>query len=49
MQSNFQHVKTIRKPKQESSEKAIKTAYKGKTWQRGTDKRSMNFDGFKGV
>jgi hypothetical protein len=41
MQSNFSTIKTIRKPKQETSEKALKTAYKGKTWQRGTDKREM--------
>jgi hypothetical protein len=42
MQSNFQHIKITRKPKQqEVSERASKTAYTGKTWQRGTDKREM--------
>jgi hypothetical protein len=42
MQSNFSTIKTMRKPKQqEASEKAIKTAYKGRTWERGTDKREM--------
>lgn len=50
MQTNFNTIKTIRKPKQqEASEKALKQGYKGKTWKRGTDKRSMNFDGLKGV
>jgi hypothetical protein len=41
MQSNFQHVKTMRKPKQETTLKHVKTTHKGKTWQRGTDKREM--------
>jgi hypothetical protein len=42
MQSNFPTIKTIRKPKQqETSHKHVKQAYKGKTWQRGTDKREM--------
>ena len=46
MQSNIYTNKIIRtstnKPKQqETSEKHVKTAYKGKTWKRGTDKRKM--------
>jgi len=42
MQSNFSTIKISRKPsKQETSEKHAKTAYKGRTWQRGTDKREM--------
>ena len=49
MQSNYNTIKTIRKSKQETGEKALKQAYKGKTWKRGTDKRSFNFDGLKGV
>jgi hypothetical protein len=49
MQTNFNTIKTIRKPKQETSEKPVKTAYKGKTWKRGTDKRNFSFDGLKGV
>ncbi len=52
MQTNFSTIKIIRtstnKPKQEASEKHVKTAYKGKKWVRGTDKRSMNFDSLKG-
>lgn len=42
MQSNYNTIKITRKnTKQETSEKHVKTAYKGKTWQRGTDKREM--------
>ena len=35
--------------KLETSEKASKTAYKGKTRKRGTDKRSVNFDSVQGA
>ena len=35
--------------KLETSEKGVKTAYKGKTWKRGTDKRNVNFDGLQGA
>ena len=50
MQSNIYTAKIIKasKPKQEASEKASKEAYKGKTWKRGTDKRALKFDGYKG-
>lgn len=41
MQSNYNTIKITHKPKQEASEKAVKQAYKGKTWKRGTDKREM--------
>jgi len=41
MQTNFNTVKITRKPKQETSEKQVKQAYKGRTWERGTDKREM--------
>ncbi len=42
MQTNFNTIKTIRKPKtQEAIEKQSKTAYKGKTWKRDTNKREM--------
>jgi hypothetical protein len=42
MQSNFTTVKITRKSsKLETTSKHVKTAYKGKTWQRGTDKREM--------
>jgi len=41
MQSNFNKVKITRKHNQETSEKHAKTAYKGRTWERGTDKREM--------
>lgn len=42
MQSNFFTIKTIRKhAKQETGEKHVKTAYKGKQWHRGTDKREL--------
>lgn len=42
MQSNFQHIKITRKTKQqETTTKHVKTAYKGRTWERGTDKREM--------
>lgn len=40
MQSNLYRIKTV-KTKQESRENNLKTAYKGKTWERGTDKREM--------
>jgi hypothetical protein len=50
MQTNFNTIKTIRKhSKQETSEKAVKQGYKGKTWQRGMDKRNFSFDSLKGV
>lgn len=43
MQSNIYTSKIIKpsKTKQESRENSLKTAYKGKTWERGTDKREM--------
>jgi hypothetical protein len=42
MQTNCNTIKTMRKPKtQETTSKHVKTAYKGKTWERGTDKREM--------
>jgi hypothetical protein len=41
MQSNFSTIKTTRKPKQETTLKHVKTAYKGRAWKRGTDKREM--------
>lgn len=43
MQSNSYKIKTVKtiKAKQETSEKALKEAYKGKTWERGADKREM--------
>ena len=43
MQSNI-YTSKIHKPsktKQEASENSVKTAYKGKTWKRGNDKREM--------
>lgn len=52
MQSNIYTAK-IHKPskpgKPETSEKASKTAYNGKTWKRGTDKRALKFDGLQGA
>lgn len=50
MQSNIYTSKIIKtsKHKQESSDNSVKTAHKGKTWKRGTDKRSMKFDGLQG-
>ena len=43
MQSNIYTSKIIKtsKIKQDTGEKALKEAYKGKTWKRGTDKREM--------
>jgi hypothetical protein len=42
MQTNFNTIKITRKPKQqETTTKHVKTAYKGKQWKRGTDKREM--------
>lgn len=44
MQSNIYTAKIVKssKPdKLETSEKGVKTAYKGKSWKRGTDKREM--------
>lgn len=51
MQSNIYTSKIIKpsKAKQETSENSVKTAYKGKTWKRGTDKRTLKFDGLQGV
>lgn len=52
MQSNIYTSKIVKhsKPsKQETSEKASKEAYKGKTWKRGTDKRSLDFNGLQGA
>lgn len=51
MQSNIYTSKIHKasKTKQETREKALKQGYKGKTWKRGTDKRSMKFDGLQGV
>lgn len=51
MQSNIYTSKIHKtsKPKQEASEKSSKEAYKGKTWKRGTDKRSMKFDSVQGA
>lgn len=51
MQSNI-YTSKIHKPskaKQEAGEKSSKEVYKGKTWKRGTDKRSVKFDGLQGV
>ena len=52
MQSNIYTAK-IHKPskpsKIETSEKGSKQGYKGKTWKRGTNKRSMNFDSLQGA
>ena len=41
MQSNSYKIKTVKTAKQDTSEKGVKTAYKGKTWERGTNKREM--------
>lgn len=51
MQSNIytNKIHKTSKPNQEANEKALKEAYKGKTWKRGTDKRSVKFDGLQGV
>ena len=52
MQSNIYTSKIVKpsKPsKLDTSEKGIKTTHKGKTWKRGTDKRSMNFDSVQGA
>ena len=51
MQSNIYTNKIVKpsKPsKLDTSEKGVKTAHKGKSWKRGTDKRSMNFDSVQG-
>jgi len=51
MQSNIYTSKIIKqsKLKQDTGEKVLKEAYKGKSWKRGTDKRSMNFDSVQGA
>lgn len=50
MQSNIYTSKIIKtsKAKQDTRENMPKQAYKGKTWKRETDKRSMKFDGLQG-
>lgn len=51
MQTNSNTVKTIRKPSKslfKGVDKYLKGQDKDKTWKRGTDKRSMNFDGLQG-
>ena len=43
MQSNIYTSKIIKasKANKDTRENSVKTAYKGKTWKRGTDKREM--------
>ncbi len=51
MQSNIYTNKIVKpsKPsKLETSEKGIKTAYKGKTWKRDNTKRSFDFSSLQG-
>ena len=52
MQSNIYTTKIIKQSKPskvETSEKGVKQSHNGKTWERGTDKRAMKFDGLHGV
>jgi hypothetical protein len=51
MQSNIYTAKIIKpsKAKQYTGENSVKQGYNGKTWKRGTDKRSLKFDGLQWV
>lgn len=56
MQSNIytakihkQRQKDAQSNKLDTSEKGIKQDYKGKSWKRGTDKRSLDFNGLQGA
>lgn len=56
MQSNIytnkihkQRQKDAQSSKIETSEKGSKQGYKGKSWKRGTNKRSLDFNGLQGA